>query len=190
MLAESEERGQGENGLQVAKETSRQDLALASSDDRSRTSTNAWSCSLNPIKNKWRPSKLLSFLKQVQSNCTFSSLSGQELPKENWTLFMYATTAARILIAQNWKTGEIPSKQQWQGKLMNYAELAKLVDKLCEKDNSDFGKEWEPFTTYLQKQKNKQTWSRWQDLNKHIQFYLQRTRNIKEQPSEGGEVER
>ncbi|CAI5768612.1 Hypothetical predicted protein [Podarcis lilfordi] len=70
------------------------------------------------IYNELKKMLKITFLKKLEA--FLLGILGQDIRKEKRTLFMYATTAARMLIAQNWKTGEIPSKEQWQEKLMNY----------------------------------------------------------------------
>ncbi|CAI5765507.1 Hypothetical predicted protein [Podarcis lilfordi] len=100
-------------------------------------------------------SKFTDYLKSICEDQT--TFIGKDLPKKLKNIFMYATTAARVLVAQGWKTEETPNKESWQEKLMDYAELAKLTYKLRDKDNCDFKDEWEP--------------TPWKVLNKHSQTF-------------------
>ena len=54
-------------------------------------------------------------------------MTNHEIPNKDRIFFMYATTAARILIAKNWKTEELPTVEDWQMKLIEYMELAELT---------------------------------------------------------------
>lgn len=43
---------------------------------------------------------------------------------------MYAATVARILYAQKWKEGVVPTKEEWQIELMAYVEVAGLTNRI------------------------------------------------------------
>uniref|UniRef100_A0A670K7G8 Reverse transcriptase domain-containing protein n=1 Tax=Podarcis muralis TaxID=64176 RepID=A0A670K7G8_PODMU len=55
---------------------------------------------------------------------------GQNVLKKDRTFFMYATMAARILIAKNWKTQDLPTLEEWQMQLMDYMQLAEMTGRI------------------------------------------------------------
>uniref|UniRef100_A0A670JC67 Reverse transcriptase domain-containing protein n=2 Tax=Podarcis muralis TaxID=64176 RepID=A0A670JC67_PODMU len=75
----------------------------------------------------------------------------QKMSKKDRTLFMYATTAARILIAKNWKTQDLPTLEDWQSQLMDYMELAELTGRIRDLDEEIIEGDWRKFKDYLQK---------------------------------------
>uniref|UniRef100_A0A670K0T0 Reverse transcriptase domain-containing protein n=1 Tax=Podarcis muralis TaxID=64176 RepID=A0A670K0T0_PODMU len=55
---------------------------------------------------------------------------GQRVLKKDRTFFLYATTAARILIAKYWKAQELPTLEEWHTQLMDYMELAEMTGRI------------------------------------------------------------
>lgn len=76
-------------------------------------------------------------------------MTGKEIKKEDKNLFLYATTAARIMLAQNWKMEVIPTISDWQVKMINYAELAKITGRLRDQDEQKFHDNWNKYLTYI-----------------------------------------
>ncbi|CAI5783900.1 Hypothetical predicted protein [Podarcis lilfordi] len=87
--------------------------------------------------------------KRIRGGWEFGII-GTELPKLYRNLFMYATTVARMLLAPKWKEAEVPAKEEWIQKPMEYAEMAKLTGRIRNQDNKLFIKEWKWFIEYLQ----------------------------------------
>lgn len=58
---------------------------------------------------------------------------------------MYATTAARTLLGQKWKQQELPTLEDWQVKMMEYGEMAKLTGKIRNQCDELFRKDWNKF---------------------------------------------
>lgn len=74
------------------------------------------------------------------------------LPKNFWSLFMYLTTAARLVYAQQWKNVNVPNKDDWLNKVLELAEMAKLTA-LIRDQYEIFKKDWKPLLVYLEKYK-------------------------------------
>lgn len=72
-----------------------------------------------------------------------------DIPQKRKGIFLYATAAARVLIAAKWKSNEIPSIQDWIQKLTEYAELDGLSEKIKNKSKQEFVSKWEVFKEYL-----------------------------------------
>uniref|UniRef100_A0A670K5X3 Reverse transcriptase domain-containing protein n=1 Tax=Podarcis muralis TaxID=64176 RepID=A0A670K5X3_PODMU len=75
----------------------------------------------------------------------------QKVLKKDRTLFMYATTAARILIAKHWKTQDLPTLEEWQTQLMDYMELAEMTGRIRDLGEETMEEDWKKFKDYLQK---------------------------------------
>lgn len=75
---------------------------------------------------------------------------GDKIKKIDRKLFQYATVAARILVAQKWKTSEIPTVMEWQVKLFECTELAKMTHRIRNQEGSKFVEEWSKFVTYIE----------------------------------------
>uniref|UniRef100_A0A670ICH5 Reverse transcriptase domain-containing protein n=1 Tax=Podarcis muralis TaxID=64176 RepID=A0A670ICH5_PODMU len=67
---------------------------------------------------------------------------GQKVLKKDRTFFMYATTAARILIAKHWKTQDLPTLEDWQTQLMNYMELAEMTARIRDLGEEAMEEDW------------------------------------------------
>lgn len=74
---------------------------------------------------------------------------GKEIKNEDKKIFLYATTAARIMLAQNWKIETIPNISDWQVKMINYAELDRLTGRIRDQDDQKFQKNWSKFWNYI-----------------------------------------
>lgn len=57
-------------------------------------------------------------------------------------LFIFATTADRVLYAQKWKEGKVPIKEEWVLKLIGYVEMARLMVKIKDQNEEKYMKEW------------------------------------------------
>ncbi|CAI5793192.1 Hypothetical predicted protein [Podarcis lilfordi] len=75
--------------------------------------------------------------------------TGDELKKKDCKLFMYATTAARILLSQKWKSQEIPTLMEWQTKMFDSIDLVKLTYKIRNQKEAKFEKDWNKFVEYI-----------------------------------------
>lgn len=73
----------------------------------------------------------------------------EEIKNADQTFFQYAITAARILIAQKWKSPEIPSVRDWQVKLFQYIELANLTQRIRHHNMAKVKSDWNKFLNYI-----------------------------------------
>uniref|UniRef100_A0A670IW01 Reverse transcriptase domain-containing protein n=1 Tax=Podarcis muralis TaxID=64176 RepID=A0A670IW01_PODMU len=76
---------------------------------------------------------------------------GQRVSKKDRTFFLYATTAARILIAKYWKAQELPTLEEWHTQLMDYMELAEMTGRIRDLGEEAVEEDWKKFKDYLQK---------------------------------------
>lgn len=58
---------------------------------------------------------------------------------------MYAAVAARVLIAMNWKGEKTPTELEWQNKMSEYVETAKLTGKPRGHTGQMFIKKWDMY---------------------------------------------
>lgn len=70
-------------------------------------------------------------------------------------LFLYVTTAARIIYEQKWQDEAVLTEDDWQLKLMEYAELASLSSKIGDQDDTVFKEDWKMFADYYYLNVNK-----------------------------------
>ena len=113
-----------------------------------------WTCP--KVKDFWE--KIYNELKKVMK-VTFSkkpeafllSMTNEEIPSQDRVFFMYATTAARILLARTWKGEEIPTVEEWQMKLMDYMELAELTARIRDQREEKVSQDWKKYKDYLLK---------------------------------------
>ncbi|CAI5768521.1 Hypothetical predicted protein [Podarcis lilfordi] len=111
-----------------------------------------WTCP--KIKAFWE--MIYNELKKVLK-CTFPKkpeafllgIAGQLVLKKDRTFFMYATTAARILIAKYWKTEELPTLEEWQMKVIDYMTLAEMTGRIREQGKETAKEDWKKFKIYL-----------------------------------------
>lgn len=75
---------------------------------------------------------------------------GKEIKKTDQTFVQYAMTAARILIAQKWKSPNLPTVEEWQIRLYQYIELARLSEKLRFNNTARYKDEWNKFLIYFE----------------------------------------
>lgn len=83
--------------------------------------------------------------RSVPSRCSFNRHPHRQEKK----VFLYATAAARILIAKNWKGENMPSITEWQKKLCEFIELAKMTAALRLQSNQTLRKEWQCVEEYM-----------------------------------------
>uniref|UniRef100_A0A670IGH0 Reverse transcriptase domain-containing protein n=2 Tax=Podarcis muralis TaxID=64176 RepID=A0A670IGH0_PODMU len=88
-----------------------------------------------------------TFLKKPEA--FLLGIVGQLVPKRDRTFFMYATTAARILIAKYWKTQDLPTLEEWQMKVMDYMSLAEMTGRIRDQGKETVEEEWRKFKSYL-----------------------------------------
>uniref|UniRef100_A0A670ILE0 Reverse transcriptase domain-containing protein n=1 Tax=Podarcis muralis TaxID=64176 RepID=A0A670ILE0_PODMU len=74
---------------------------------------------------------------------------GQMVPKKDRTFFMYATTAARILLAKYWKTQDLPTLEEWQTKVIDYMGLAEMTGRIRDRGKEALDEDWNKFKVYL-----------------------------------------
>ena len=113
-----------------------------------------WTCS--KAKGYWEMTyneilKIFKLTVPKKPEAFLLGIVGPEIPKEYFTVFMYATTAARTIYAQKWKQEEVPTKEEWLMKMMDYAEMARLTVKLREQEEKKFFEDWKCFVEYLKK---------------------------------------
>lgn len=66
-------------------------------------------------------------------------------------IFLYATAAARMLTAMNWKGEKVPTKVDWQNKLLESAEMAQMTKRLRGNTKQSFIQKWDTFKKHLEK---------------------------------------
>uniref|UniRef100_A0A670HXR6 Reverse transcriptase domain-containing protein n=1 Tax=Podarcis muralis TaxID=64176 RepID=A0A670HXR6_PODMU len=113
-----------------------------------------WSC--EEVKRFWGSiydelKKILKYTFPKKPEAFLLGMVGEEIRKEDQTMFQYATTAARLLLAQNWKSSKIPTISEWQNKLFEYSELAKMTQKIRHQSNKIFINDWNKFISYMEK---------------------------------------
>lgn len=62
---------------------------------------------------------------------------------------MYATTAARILLAKSWTSNKIPTKSDWLAKMIKYQHLTELTGRIRGNSVQKVNNEWSIFKEYL-----------------------------------------
>lgn len=72
------------------------------------------------------------------------------LKEEDKTLYLYATVAARLLIAKNWKSGIVPTKIEWLAKLLEYYNISKTMGEIGRISKEKIDRDWKVFKGYLQ----------------------------------------
>ena len=70
--------------------------------------------------------------------------------------FFYATTAARLLLAANWRQSRIPEIEEWKDKMRNYATISTLSRNLNTNKTEEYQDSWDIFFQYLST-----SWSVW-----------------------------
>lgn len=53
------------------------------------------------------------------------------------------------MLAQSWKMELIPTINDWQIKMINYAELARITGRLRDQDDQKFHENWNKYLTYI-----------------------------------------
>uniref|UniRef100_A0A670JM19 Reverse transcriptase domain-containing protein n=1 Tax=Podarcis muralis TaxID=64176 RepID=A0A670JM19_PODMU len=102
-----------------------------------------WEMIYNEIKKvlKWTfPKKPEAFL---------LGMVGQLVPRKDRTFFMYATTAARILLAKYWKTQQLPTLEEWQVKVIDYMGMAEMTGRIRDQGSETVEEDWKKFKIYL-----------------------------------------
>uniref|UniRef100_A0A670II53 Reverse transcriptase domain-containing protein n=1 Tax=Podarcis muralis TaxID=64176 RepID=A0A670II53_PODMU len=112
-----------------------------------------WTCDV--IKEFWKQihdemKKILKYNIPKSPEMFLLGLIGKEIKKIDQNFFQYAMAAARNQIAQKWKTPELPTVAEWQLRLYQYIELARLTRKIRQNNTSKFKDEWNKFLTYLE----------------------------------------
>uniref|UniRef100_A0A670KC70 Reverse transcriptase domain-containing protein n=1 Tax=Podarcis muralis TaxID=64176 RepID=A0A670KC70_PODMU len=112
-----------------------------------------WSC--EEVKKFWGSvydeiKKMLKHTFPKKPEAFLLGMVGNEINKDDQTLFQYATAAARILLAQNWKKPNIPTIRDWQTKLIEYIDLAIMTQKIRHQKNTKFINEWNKFFSYME----------------------------------------
>uniref|UniRef100_A0A670K4U7 Uncharacterized protein n=1 Tax=Podarcis muralis TaxID=64176 RepID=A0A670K4U7_PODMU len=113
-----------------------------------------WTCS--KVKDFWGKNyneflKMMKYTFMKKPEAFLLGITGSELPKKDVKLFLYATTAARILLAKKWKIQEIPTVQEWQMKMMEFMELADLTGRIHDQKEEEHQEDWKKFKDYLNK---------------------------------------
>lgn len=102
-----------------------------------------WEMIHNELKNIFKtgiPKKPKAFL---------LGITGPDVTIKEMNLFLYETTTARMLYVQRWCENAVPAKEEEHMKLMEYAELANLTNKIREEEETIFKEDWKPFVDYL-----------------------------------------
>uniref|UniRef100_A0A670HZZ5 Reverse transcriptase domain-containing protein n=1 Tax=Podarcis muralis TaxID=64176 RepID=A0A670HZZ5_PODMU len=102
-----------------------------------------WEMIYNEIKKvlKW------TFLKKPEA--FLLGMVGQLVPRKDRTFFMYATTAARILLAKYWKTQQLPTLEEWQAKVIDYMGMAEMTGRIRDQGSETVEEDWKKFKIYL-----------------------------------------
>uniref|UniRef100_A0A670II65 Reverse transcriptase domain-containing protein n=1 Tax=Podarcis muralis TaxID=64176 RepID=A0A670II65_PODMU len=111
-----------------------------------------WTC--KKVKGFWESiynelKKIFKYTFPKRPEAFLLGMMDKEIKKEDRTIFLYATTAARIMLAQYWKVETIPNIKDWQIRMVNYAELDKLTGKIRDQDEQKFLKNWSKFWKYI-----------------------------------------
>uniref|UniRef100_A0A670K665 Reverse transcriptase domain-containing protein n=1 Tax=Podarcis muralis TaxID=64176 RepID=A0A670K665_PODMU len=104
-----------------------------------------WEMIYNELKKVFK----YTFLKKPEA--FLLGIVGQLVPKKDRTFFMYATAAARILIAKHWKTQDLPTLEEWQTQVIDYMELAEMTGRIRDQGEEQMEEDWKKFKVYLQK---------------------------------------
>lgn len=112
-----------------------------------------WEC--QKVKGFWESvynemKKILSYTFVKKPEAFLLGLVGREIKRKDYKLFQYATTAARVLLAKNWKLEGLPTIEDWRSKLLEYVEMDKMSGKIRYIKDQRFVKDWESFTKYLE----------------------------------------
>lgn len=81
-------------------------------------------------------------------------MTAQNINEKHLNLLKYVLTAARINLAQHWKTGMLPSLQDWETKNGKNAGKGKNAVYILSKNLRKFKQEWFPYTVHITKQGN------------------------------------
>uniref|UniRef100_A0A670JTK1 Reverse transcriptase domain-containing protein n=1 Tax=Podarcis muralis TaxID=64176 RepID=A0A670JTK1_PODMU len=102
-----------------------------------------WEMIYNEIKKvlKW------TFLKKPEA--FLLGMVGQLVPRKDKNFFMYATTAARILLAKYWKTQQLPTLEEWQAKVTEYMGMAEMTGRIRDQGRETVEEDWKKFKKYL-----------------------------------------
>uniref|UniRef100_A0A670HV34 Reverse transcriptase domain-containing protein n=1 Tax=Podarcis muralis TaxID=64176 RepID=A0A670HV34_PODMU len=120
-----------------------------------------WTC--EEMKKYWEliyneMKKIFKYTFPKRPEAFLLGIVGDEIKKEDKVLFQYATTAARLLIAQNWKSPNTPTIEEWQIKLFDFVSLAKLTQRIRNQKKAKLVNDWNKFLTYMEgKHKNLKT---------------------------------
>uniref|UniRef100_A0A670JFQ6 Reverse transcriptase domain-containing protein n=1 Tax=Podarcis muralis TaxID=64176 RepID=A0A670JFQ6_PODMU len=104
-----------------------------------------WEMIYNELK------KVLRYTFPKKPEAFLLGIVGQLVPKKDRTFFMYATTAARILIAKYWKMQELPTVEEWQLKVIDYMGLAEMTSRIRDQGSDTAQEDWKKFKEYLKK---------------------------------------
>uniref|UniRef100_A0A670HKX5 Reverse transcriptase zinc-binding domain-containing protein n=1 Tax=Podarcis muralis TaxID=64176 RepID=A0A670HKX5_PODMU len=112
-----------------------------------------WTC--EEVKGFWGQiyeelKKILKYNFPKKPEAFLLGMIGEEIKKKDQIFFQYATTAARILIAKKWKSSEIPTMREWQVKLYQYLELARLTQYIRRDNPIKKIEDWSKFLSYLE----------------------------------------
>uniref|UniRef100_A0A670ITK0 Reverse transcriptase domain-containing protein n=1 Tax=Podarcis muralis TaxID=64176 RepID=A0A670ITK0_PODMU len=112
-----------------------------------------WTC--EEIKKFWDQvynelKKILRYTFPKDPEAFLLGMVGKEIQEKDKILFQYSTAAARILIAQNWKSTNPPSVKDWQLKLFDFIELARMTQRIRDKKNTKLKKDWDKFMIYFE----------------------------------------
>uniref|UniRef100_A0A670KIL2 Reverse transcriptase zinc-binding domain-containing protein n=1 Tax=Podarcis muralis TaxID=64176 RepID=A0A670KIL2_PODMU len=104
-----------------------------------------WEC--RPIKQFWNEiyeelKKMFKISFSKKPEAFLLGLITNDIPENQRKVFHYAITAARMLIAKNWKGRKIPSVKDWQIKFCEYINLARLTAYIREQSDQKLLKEW------------------------------------------------
>uniref|UniRef100_A0A670KCA9 Reverse transcriptase domain-containing protein n=1 Tax=Podarcis muralis TaxID=64176 RepID=A0A670KCA9_PODMU len=112
-----------------------------------------WTCDV--VKEFWKQihdelKKILRYNFPKTPELFLLGMIGKEIKKIDQTFIQYAMAAARIQIAQKWKTPDLPTVGEWQMKLYQYIELARLTQKIRQNNTAKLKDEWNKFLIYFE----------------------------------------
>ena len=116
-----------------------------------------WAC--GKVKTFWETiynelKKIFQYTFPKKPEAFLLGMVGNEIKKRDQRFFLYATTAARILLAQNWNTPNLPKVEEWRRKLLEYLEMAKLTSRIRNQRDQQIDVDWCKFLEYLKDNRN------------------------------------
>lgn len=97
---------------------------------------------------KWKKC-LNKLLRGKNPEAFLLGILGTDIAIEQINLFMYGTTVAWMVYSQKWKEDIAPTVEDWQTKLMEYAEMTNLTNRFRDQEEEVLKKERGKSVDYL-----------------------------------------